>query len=125
MKYFIVVFILFSNISLSNEISDSIFEVDLAKEKYNRIVLPVPYKNVIFSKGAKIDKPIKLNSGRLMLIRPKASALQTFSATFVLANEESFQVMFNPVLKDRPSIWRYRDASDIQGSVKLSRHNTH
>lgn len=111
--------------SFNESDSDRIYEADISKNKYNRIVLPQPYKNIIVSKGARIDKPIKLNGGSLLLIRPLESAVKAFDITFVLADGESFQIIFNPVLKDRPIVWRYKDAADVQvdkGSFLNDKH---
>ena len=104
---------------------DNIYASDIAKGKYNRIVLPEPYKTIVISKGAKIDKPIKLNSGRLLLIRPKSNALKMFDITFVLASGETFQLYLNPVLQDRAIVWRFNDAADVQEEVGNTLNDKH
>lgn len=125
--YLVVAFIVSSVMCLSSQAIEhaSTYTIDITKGEYNRIVLPTPFAQAVVSKGALIDKPLKRNGGRLLLVRPKKNALKTFNITFILENGETFQLYMNPVSKDKAIVWRYKDAADVQDDVGNTLNDKH
>lgn len=109
MKYLVLISLtIFSNFVFAQDI----FEIDVSKDEYNSIVLPVPYKSVVFEKQAPQEKPLTFNDSRLVLVKPLAQANKAYTATFVLQDDDSFIVQFNPVNSKVGKVWRYKDAPD-------------
>mgnify|MGYP000439312514 FL=1 len=99
--------------------SGEIYNVDMAFDLNNRIVLPYAYKDLIIDFPAKIET-IAIKDGRELLVRPKAGAKKTFILTFVLSNDDVFQLLVKHSIKSEPTVWRYLDATDDQGSEYLT-----
>lgn len=117
----IFVMSLISSFAMSKDETSS---VDFAFDLNNRIVLPFAYKDLVIDFPSGIET-IALKEGRELLVRPKEGAKKTFILTFVLSNDDVFQLKVTHKVLKSPVVWRYEGATDEQGEqyVRLDDKN--
>lgn len=104
----LVLFVLMSSHSLAEEI----FDVELAFDKNNRIVLPVPFEDLIIDYSNAYEY-IAAKEGQELIVRPRSGAKPSVQFTVILQNGDVFQMNFTYREKEQPTIFRYKNAPDI------------
>lgn len=93
---------------------DDNYNVMASTEAYNRLVFPVPFQKVVIPPDAEVrEVPVALKDNLGILIRPAPGA-QPVNVFVQLVNGESFTVRLTPSSNPEASVFRYRNATDVQ-----------
>lgn len=114
MRFFLI--FLFSVLSITTHADEEVFDVELAFDKNNRIVLPVPYTDIVVD-NANSYEWVRAKRGQELTVRPKPGAGEVAQFTFYLANGDGFTLSFTHRVKRHPIVFRYKNAPDVTENV--------